>query len=56
VEVTGTFKHAKQEFVRQGFDPAASSDPVYFDDGDADTYMRMDAAARARIQASELRF
>jgi len=56
VEVTGTFKHAKQEFARQGFDPAASSDPVYFDDGDADTYMRMDAAACARIQASELRF
>jgi fatty-acyl-CoA synthase len=56
VEVTSTFKHAKREFAHQGFDPAAVSDPVYFDNGDAGAYVLMDAEAYARIRAGELLF
>ena len=29
-EVTGTFKYAKADFVRQGFNPRHCSDPLYF--------------------------
>ena len=31
MDLTGTFKYAKTELVRQGFDPAASNDVLYFD-------------------------
>lgn len=56
VELTSTFKHAKQELARQGFDPAAVPDPVYFDDGGAGAYVLMDAADCARIRSGELLF
>jgi fatty-acyl-CoA synthase len=29
IEVTGTFKQRKVDLVREGFDPAAISDPLY---------------------------
>ena len=30
LEVTGTFKYTKTDLVRQGFNPAAVADPLYF--------------------------
>jgi fatty-acyl-CoA synthase len=30
IEVTGTFKQRKMDLVREGFDPAAIADPLYF--------------------------
>ena len=35
IEVTGTFKQKKIDLVREGFDPAATSDPIYFNDPQA---------------------
>ena len=32
MDLTGTFKYSKTDLVRQGFDPVASNDAVYFDD------------------------
>ena len=32
---TATFKPQKQDLVREGFDPAATADPIYFNDRDA---------------------
>ena len=32
IEVTGTFKHKKSDLVRDGFDPKATQDAIYFDD------------------------
>ena len=36
IDVTGTFKQRKVELVREGFDPSAIADPLYwFDSADA---------------------
>jgi fatty-acyl-CoA synthase len=53
--LTGTFKHAKADLVREGFDPAATDDPIYVDDAAARAYVRVDAALYRRIQAGKLR-
>ena len=51
--LTETFKHKKQELVRDGFDPAASGDVIYvrLEEG----YTLVDAALHGRINAGELR-
>lgn len=53
IEVTGTFKHRKVELVKEGFDPAAIPDPLYFLDGER--YVPLDAALHARILRGEQR-
>jgi len=53
--VTATFKHQKTELVREGFDPAASGDAVYFDDPSQQAYVRLDGALFARIKAGAAR-
>ena len=32
IEVTATFKHKKNELAREGYDPTATQDAIYFDD------------------------
>jgi fatty-acyl-CoA synthase len=56
IELTGTFRLRKQELAQQGYDPAAISDPLFCNDRVRDTYVPLDAAQFARIQAGELRF
>jgi fatty-acyl-CoA synthase len=56
LEITETFKQKKQNLLREGFDPAATSDPIYVDDRDAGAYVRVDPALYRRITARELRF
>jgi fatty-acyl-CoA synthase len=41
---------------RDGFDPAAISDPIYFDDAAADTFVPLDGALYERIAAGAVRF
>jgi fatty-acyl-CoA synthase len=53
IEVTGTFKHRKVELVKEGFDPAAIRDPLYFLDGER--YVPLDAALHGRIARGEQR-
>jgi fatty-acyl-CoA synthase len=48
IEITGTFKHRKVELVKDGFDPAVVSDPLYFLDGERG-YLPLDAALYDRI-------
>ncbi len=55
IEVTGTFKQKKVDLVRQGFNPAATADPVYFNDPTADAFVRLDAALYRRIESGEVR-
>jgi len=55
IAVTGTFKHTKADLQRDGFDPAATSDPIYFDDPEKKAFVRLDTAIYARIQAGKLR-
>ena len=56
IEATATFKHTKVELVRQGYNPMATSDAIYFDDPDQRAFVRLDGAHYAHIQAGEVRF
>jgi fatty-acyl-CoA synthase len=55
IAVTATFKHQKSDLVREGFDPAASGDAVYFDDPSQQTYVRLDTPLYERIKAGAVR-
>jgi fatty-acyl-CoA synthase len=55
IAVTATFKHQKTELVREGFDPAASGDVIYFDDPTQQAYVRLDGALFERIKAGTAR-
>jgi len=55
IAVTGTFKHQKAELVREGFDPAGTTDPIYFDDAARGAYVRLDAALFDGIRAGRIR-
>jgi fatty-acyl-CoA synthase len=49
IEVTGTFKQRKVDLVREGFDPSAIGDPLYFLDPDSGVYERLTPARYADI-------
>jgi len=55
IDVTGTFKHKKSDLIREGFDPKATPDAIYFDDPAQQAYVRLDPALHARICAGKLR-
>jgi fatty-acyl-CoA synthase len=54
-ELTGTFKYAKAELVRQGFDPSRCSDPLYFDHPERRGYAALDANLYDGIVAGAIR-
>jgi len=49
IAVTGTFKQRKVELVKEGFDPAALPDPIYWLDPATATYERLTSARYAEI-------
>jgi fatty-acyl-CoA synthase len=49
IDVTGTFKQRKVDLVREGFDPAAIADPLYFFDAENGRYERLTAERHADI-------
>jgi fatty-acyl-CoA synthase len=55
IEVTATFKHLKSDLARDGYDPAATADAIYFDDPAQRRYVALDIAGYARIQAGAVR-
>ena len=55
IAVTATFKHQKIDIVRDGFDPAATDDAIYFDDPSRQAYVRLDGALFERIKAGTVR-
>jgi fatty-acyl-CoA synthase len=55
IEVTGTFKYSKADLVRQGYDPVASNDVLYFDNVESGTFTRLDKELYERIQAGGIR-
>jgi fatty-acyl-CoA synthase len=55
IAVTATFKHQKTELVRQGFDPGASGDDIYFNDPSQQAYVHLDGALFERIKAGAVR-
>lgn len=55
VEVTGTFKYSKTELVKQGYNPAATDDPVFFHHPETQAFVRLDRDLYSRIQSGGLR-
>ena len=47
--VTATFKHTKSALVREGYDPVAIEDALYFDDRERQAFIRLDKALYDRI-------
>jgi len=52
MRVTGTFKHQKTDYRREGFDPARTQDPLFFLDGEK--YVPLDAALYRAIVSGEV--
>jgi fatty-acyl-CoA synthase len=55
VEVTGTFKYSKNDLVRQGYDPVACNDMLYFDNTESEAFTRLDKELYDRIQVGSIR-
>jgi fatty-acyl-CoA synthase len=55
LEVTATFKYIKNVFVRQGYDPAATGDVIYFNHPEHRAFVRLDKALYDRIQLRQVR-
>ncbi|MDR3408488.1 MAG: long-chain-acyl-CoA synthetase [Methylovirgula sp.] len=53
IETTETFKQKRAELAREGFDPGATSDALYFETGDA--YVRLDSSLFTRIATGQMR-
>jgi fatty-acyl-CoA synthase len=54
-DITGTFKYSTTELARQGYDPVAIADPLYFDLSESNEYVPLDENLYHRIQAGEVR-
>jgi fatty-acyl-CoA synthase len=55
LDLTGTFKPRKVELVREGYDPAQVSDPLYVVDARSGAYVPLDREQHAAIAAGRLR-
>ncbi len=55
LEVTGTFKQRKVDLVKEGFDPSAIADPLYWRDPASGRYERLDAARYRDIVAGRVK-
>ena len=55
IDVTGTFKQKKVDLVRQGFNPAATSDPIYFNDPATGASCRSTRRSTGGIESGEVR-
>jgi fatty-acyl-CoA synthase len=56
MDLTGTFKYSKTDLVRQGFNPAASDDVVYFNHLELGAFTRLDQELYECIQMGAIRF
>ncbi|MBV8924007.1 MAG: long-chain-acyl-CoA synthetase [Bradyrhizobium sp.] len=56
LETTETFKQKKQILMREGFDPAAVGEALYYRDHKSGDYLPLDAEVHARIANGAIRF
>jgi fatty-acyl-CoA synthase len=56
IESTATFKPRRLELMREGYDPAQISDPLYVDDARSGAYVPLDRERHAAIAAGRSRF
>lgn len=55
MELTGTFKYTKTDLVRQGYDPLATGDVIYFNHPELEAFVQLDKSLYHRIQGGEIR-
>jgi fatty-acyl-CoA synthase len=55
LEVTSTFKYTKNHFVLEAYDPAATDDPIYFNDRHSGAFVRLDTELYQRVQTGQVR-
>ena len=55
IDATSTFKHTKNDLQRDGYDPAATSNRIYFDDPAQRGFVQVDTMLYAEIQTGKLR-
>jgi fatty-acyl-CoA synthase len=55
VDLTGTYKYSKTELVRQGYDPLAIVDPLYFDRSELQEFVQLDKELYDRILTGGVR-
>ena len=55
MEMTATFKPKKSDLAREGYDPSATDDAIYFNDAERGAFVRMDEALYQRIQSGAMR-
>ncbi len=53
MEITGTFKQRKVELVKEGFDPSAIADPLYWYDAASGRYERLDGTTYENIVSGQ---
>ena len=54
LDVTATFKHTKSALVREGYDPVATGDAIYFNDRERRAFVRLDKSLYDRIQSGQV--
>jgi len=54
-DVTTTFKQKKINLLKEGFDPALTTDPIYFNDPQRKAFVRVDPELYDRIKHAEVR-
>jgi len=55
IDITGTFKFRKLDLVREGFNPALVSDPLYFYNSSSGGYKRLDSCLYEDIVSMKCR-
>ena len=55
IEMTATFKQKKQDLMRAGYAPVATTDLIYVKDRDRDEFVNLDSALFERVQTGTLR-
>ena len=55
MEVTATFKYTRNAVLRQGYDPVATSDVIYFNHPEHQRFLRLDKELYDRIQVCQVR-
>jgi fatty-acyl-CoA synthase len=55
MEMTATFKYRKTDLVRQGYNPAAIEDVIYFNHPERQAFVPLDNALYARIESNKIR-
>jgi fatty-acyl-CoA synthase len=56
LDMTGTFKQRKVDLVREGFNPTISKDPIFFNDPQSRSFVRVDRELYSKIERGEVRF